>query len=94
MEGSCLPGARTLVRRKLKIASRYLLHVVQTVNCCCPRTPGVTGTVRSGHTGAWSPVVTSGHPPQPADQWRQTLRGWPAACHRKLARESRLCLQI
>ena len=69
----------------------YLLHVVQTVNCCCPRTPGVTGVTGAG----WAhwPVVTSGHPPQPADQWRQTLRGWPAACHRKLARES-LCLQI
>ena len=67
-----------------------LLHVVQTVNCCCPRTPGVTGVTGAG----WAhwPVVTSGHPPQPADQWRQTLRGWPAACHRKLARES-LCLQ-
>ena len=49
----------------------YLLHVVQTVNCCCPRTPGVTGTVRSGHTGAWSPLLTSGH------QWSPSTTRWP-----------------
>ena len=41
----------------------YLLHVVQTVNCCCPRTPGVTGVTGAGwHTGQWSPVVTLHNP--------------------------------